>query len=144
MTCKHCRTTASFQSSITRKTYSILNTISCGSTKIIYLITCSLCKKQYVGQTEQTLPQRMNAHRHSIIHNTHTAVAKHFNLPDHDITNLQIIGIDSLPTADTYARMNKETYWIHTLRTLTPDGINVKEQLVFPITYRLSQGNSCL
>ena len=127
-----------FSSSSTHKSYHIRHNISCDSFKIIYLITCRRCKKQYVGQTEQTLRQRMNSHRHSISHNTDTPVARHFNLPHHDINDLQVIGIDSLPSVDTYSRLNKETFWIYTLNTLAPHGINIQEQMSFPIATKLS------
>ena len=54
--------------------------------------------------------------------------------PGHSINNLQITAIDHLPRADSIALLNKETYWIHTLKTMEPGGINTNEQTRFPIS----------
>ena len=80
----------------------------------------------------------MNGHRHSILNDRDTPVARHFNESHHSIHDLHIIAIDHLPNVDTFARLNKETFWIHKLQTYEPYGINVKEQLTFPITFKLS------
>ena len=77
----------------------------------------------------------MNSHRHTINNDRDTPIARHFNQPDHSLHHLHVIGIDALPKTDTHGRMNKETFWIHTLKTLEPLGINVAEQNTFPITY---------
>ena len=137
--CKTCGSsvaTSSFTSHHNNKHFFILHHITCSSTKLIYLITCTLCGKQYVGQTEQTLRQRMNGHRHCILNDRDTPVSRHFNLPDHSFIHLQVIGIDHVPGTDTHGRMNKETFWIHALGTLEPNGINVQEQHSFPISLR--------
>lgn len=138
-TCNHSSTSTNFTSEFNGKRFDILQSISCFSYNLIYLITCLKCKKQYVGQTEQTLRQRMNSHRHTIINNKDTPVARHFNLPGHHINHLHVIGIDAFPTDNRYLRLNKETFWIHTLQTLEPKGINVLEQNSYPISHRLTQ-----
>ena len=135
-TCQHTTKTNSFMSHANNKRFDLYHFLSCYSFNLIYLITCLKCNKQYVGQTEQTLRQRMNGHRHSIIHKIDTPVARHFNLAGHSIDHLHIIGIDLLPSADLYTRLNKETFWIYTLKTLEPHGINVQEQTSFPIAHR--------
>ena len=137
-TCQHTSPSDTFTSSVTKKSYHIRQHLSCTSSKLVYLITCRKCNKQYVGQTEQSLRQRMNSHRFSINHNTDTPVAKHFNQPDHSLNDLHIVAIDHLPSADTHSRLNKETFWIYTLQSLDPHGINIQEQLSFPIATRLS------
>ena len=55
MTCTLFTSSTTFTSTITRKTYNTLHNLSCHSYNVIYLITCSLCLKQYVGLTSQTL-----------------------------------------------------------------------------------------
>ncbi|GFO49652.1 hypothetical protein PoB_007615700 [Plakobranchus ocellatus] len=67
-----------------------------------------------------------------------TPVAKHFNLIDHNIQHLNIIAIDHLPHSDTISRLNKETFWIQTLKTTEPQGLNMDEQSSFPIHLRQS------
>ena len=135
--CKTCFNTAetvSFQSSTDGQTYRINQSLSCYSHNVIYLITCNQCNKQYVGQTSQTLRQRFTNHRFDIRNDRDTPVARHFNLPQHSLDDVNIIAINCLPTADNISILNKETHWIHTLKTSEPQGINVKEQSSFPIS----------
>ena len=58
----------SFVSSSTHRTYDTIlppntTTLNCSSTNCIYLITCTKCKLQYVGETVQTLRNRFSTHR---------------------------------------------------------------------------------
>ena len=122
-----------FTFTITCKTYNILHNLSCHSHNVIYLITCSLCSKQYVGLTSSTL-RYVNIHRFNINNDGGDTVAKHFNLPGHIINHAKITPIDQLLTADIIGLLNKETFWIHTLQTLQPHGININDQATFPIT----------
>ncbi|KAK3756747.1 hypothetical protein RRG08_018469 [Elysia crispata] len=134
MTCTSITSSTTFTSTITRKSYNILHNLSCHSHNVIYLITCNLCNKQYVGLTSQTLRKRFNTHRFNINNDRGDAVAKHFNLPGHTISHAKITPIDQLLTADMIGLQNKETFWIHTLQTLEPQGININDQATFPIT----------
>ena len=133
-TCPQSSNTTTFTSTVTDKTYNIRHSLSCTSNNIIYLITCTLCRKQYVGQTSTPLRIRVNSHRNTIKHNNDTPVAKHFNLPNHSLKNVHIIAIDHVKDDDRHTRENKETFWIHTLKTATPTGINQHRQDYFPIS----------
>jgi len=70
-----------FRSNVTHKTYNVIfaneHVIDCGSENIIYLITCTRCGIQYVGETVNALRFRMNAHRQSIKDKKDTLVATH-------------------------------------------------------------------
>ena len=135
MTCTSIISSTTFTSTFTRKSYSILHSLSYIAFYIvIYLITCNLCSKQYVGLTSQTLRKRFNTHSFNIYNDRGDAVAKHFNLPGHTISHAKITPIDRLLTADMLGLQNKETFWIHTLQTLEPQGININDQATFPIT----------
>ena len=108
-----------------RNTYSIRHSFSCSSTNIIYLITCTKCRKQYIGCTRTQLNTRINHHRTSINCKKSTYIHKHFNLPDHSITNLTIQPIDTpTNTHNTQKLYDLERYWIATLHTLNPYGLN--------------------
>ena len=100
-------------STIIRDTYTILHYLSCHSHNVIYLFTCSLCSKQYVGPTLQTLRKRFNTHRFNIYDDRGDAVAKHFKLSGHNINHAKITPIDQLLTADMIGLINKETFWVH-------------------------------
>ena len=116
MKCTLITSSTTFTSKITRKSYSILHNLSCHSHNVIYLITCNLCSKQYVGLTSKTLCKWFNTHRFNINNDRGDAVAKHFNFPGHTISHSKITPIDQLLTADMIGLQNKETFWIHTLQ----------------------------
>ena len=71
-----------FTSSITNKKYVVINHSSkplcCHSDNIIYLITCTKCGVQYVGETKNKLHIRMNSHRVSLRAKAHTLLYEHF------------------------------------------------------------------
>ena len=39
---------------------------NCSTRKVIYLISCKKCNKQYVGQTSQQVSKRMNSHKFDV------------------------------------------------------------------------------
>ena len=69
----------------------ISGNFSCNSSNIIYAISCNLFPKGiYIGETSNSIRQRMNGHRSDIKHNRNKPVAKHFNKPDHALDNLKL------------------------------------------------------
>ena len=66
-TCPKFNTSLKFQSTVSGKTYNVVNhsneNINCHSQILIYLLTCEGCHLQYVGETTQPLNKRMNLHR---------------------------------------------------------------------------------
>jgi hypothetical protein len=120
-TCEHLITTNHFTSTTTRKSYRIRQSYSCNSENIIYLITCSKCKKQYVGSTKNPLKVRINHHRSSIFRKEKRYISVHFNFPDHNIRNLKVQVIDSTTSNEL---LKLEKYWIDTLKTRIPNGQN--------------------
>ena len=83
-------------------------------------------KKQYVGLTTQ-LNVRINHHGSNIFNRVKTYISNHFNFVDHNVSNLSVQIIDTPQEGpNTYQRLqNLEAYWIHTLRTMQPLGLNV-------------------
>ena len=142
VTCKtHLVETTTFQSVRSKQTFSIRDAVGCKSTNLIYLIDCDKCKNtQYVGETGQTLQKRLHGHRSNIKNSntqtratadnnrtfkTETLVARHFQTPNHDITDLKITVIELLKKNDIKLRKSRERFWRHKLRTNYPDGLNV-------------------
>uniref|UniRef100_A0A8C8SIF0 Tyrosine-protein kinase receptor n=1 Tax=Pelusios castaneus TaxID=367368 RepID=A0A8C8SIF0_9SAUR len=73
-------------------TYSIKGSFTCSCTNVIYATMCRKCPSAlYIGQTGQSLRQRINGHK-SDIRNCNTAkpVGEHFNLPAHSLDDLLI------------------------------------------------------
>ena len=98
VTCAHLNCKPNFTSTKTGISYPLRHNFTCTSRNIIYLITCTRCKKQYVGLTMQQLNVRINHHRTNIFNHTQTYISNHFNFPDHSISHLSIQIIDT-PTS---------------------------------------------
>ena len=104
---------------------------TCISANVIYCITCTLCKKIYIGETGRRLADRFREHLRDVEKNDTDAskpVARHFNLPNHSHHNMTICGL-SLHHGNTESRKNLEQKFIFQLGTLYPHGIN--ERLSF-------------
>ena len=138
-TCRHprcatCRThlncSSTFKSNypLNKTTYAIRHQFSCQSKNIVYLISCTKCKKQYVGSTTLQLNTRINHHRSCVFNKKSTYIHKHFDLPNHNVTHLQVQPIDtSSPLNSSLQDLRKvEEFWIATLRTKNPYGLNSK------------------
>ena len=109
----------------------ITDHFTCISANVIYCITCTLCKKIYIGETGRRLADRFREHLRDVEKNdTHASkpVARHFNLPNHSHHNMTICGL-SLHHGNTESRKNLEQKFIFQLGTLYPHGIN--ERLSF-------------
>ena len=87
--------------SMRQKTCSSLNSsfsvkvnkpVSCRTENVIYLISCTKCSEQYVGQTGREFKKRMKEHL-GYINNFKFSepTGKHFNLPNHDISMFKCI-----------------------------------------------------
>ena len=83
---------------------------------------------QYVGETENPLHVRMNGHRYDYHQRLpDKPVAKHFyNTSSHTFEDASGIVIKQLHSAGSVRWKYRESYWIHILRTLTPDSLNLE------------------
>ena len=109
----------------------ITDHFTCISANVIYCITCTLCKKIYIGETGRRLADRFREHLRDVEKNDTDAskpVGRHFNLPNHSHHNMTICGL-SLHHGNTESRKNLEQKFIFQLGTLYPHGIN--ERLSF-------------
>ena len=80
--CRYCPKLNKSGPFICKTTNQSLNSkvnINCQSTNCIYLMTCSHCGIQYVGQTKNKILTRFSSPHFDISHNSDTTVARHFN-----------------------------------------------------------------
>ena len=77
--CPRLNRSGSFLCNTTNQTLQSKTNINCQTMNCIYLITCSSCGIQYLGQTKNKLLTRFNSHFYDISHNSDTTVARHFN-----------------------------------------------------------------
>eukprot|EP00079_Xenopus_tropicalis_P032370 XP_017946141.1 PREDICTED: uncharacterized protein LOC108645441 [Xenopus tropicalis] len=131
ITCNYIHKTNCFISSTTLKKYQIKHFINCNTRNVIYLLTCTKCKMQYVGQTGRKLKDRIREHVLNITNiNSHTTVAKHFQeCSNRSLSFLQVTGIDRVipnPRGGNISSIliRKETKWIFFLKTRQPYGLN--------------------
>ena len=93
------------------------------ATNVIYCITCTLCKKIYIGETRRRLVDRFREHLRDVEKNMTDAskpVAHHFNLPNHSHHNMTICGYSyTTGTQNTAKISNKNSFlnWVHSLHT---------------------------
>ena len=104
--------------------------VNCHTTNVVYGIKCRKCNKiVYVGETERTVAERIKEHLADVRHGREKAVSFHFNSADHEIDDLNLIIIEKCREISRFYRKTREVYWIETLNTVTPSGLNKKTQL---------------
>ena len=102
----------------------------CTTINLVYLITCTNCAKQYVGETKREFKFRMAEHIRDTRVKRETAVSIHFNEPGHSFENMIFQIIQILPTHPEDDRSTTkhpicERYWIYQLHPVKPLGLNV-------------------
>lgn len=131
-TCDSVRSCDSIQSSTTKQNFQITGDLNCSSSNIIYLIECNFCKKQYIGETKRSLRCRFNNHRFDIQNQRPSTISSHFNQGCCDLDDCRIIPIFKCPKLateelTTKARQEIEQYFIRTLKTYLPYGLNIAQ-----------------
>ena len=89
----------------------------------IYLVTCQKCKKQYVGQTGRSARTRCLEHLRYLKNKTE-ATGIHFNEKGHQHKDFEFHIIEKVIPNTPHMRLQRENYWIQTLNTKTPRGLN--------------------
>jgi hypothetical protein len=136
-TCRYCPKldkSGSIKSTVTGREYRTMTNISCRSSNLIYCITCSICLKQYVGQTSLQLKKRFVHHFYSVDKSDQMKpVGKHFSSLGHNgiedmiIHVLEFIKMPPKSGAASLVRNRVEKHWIHLLRTPSPKGLNIDD-----------------
>ncbi len=103
---------------------------TCNTRNVIYLITCSLCKKQYVGESYRTFKERMIEHERYVKKRKYEeATGLHYNCGGHKLGHMNYEVIYCLwkkPIRDDPVRINTEIRWMEQLKTFKPKGLNQK------------------
>ena len=100
---------------------------------MMYLLTCRVCKKQYVGQTTDKFGIRWNNYKAckkkalSNISHTQRYFHSHFLQESHNglITDCDIVIIDKTDPAKPTVR---ENYCVNRLKTMYPSGLNTDSE----------------
>ena len=128
------------KSTVTNRKHSVVHKgqqLSCDTESVIYLVTCSKCGIQYVGQTKNQLNKRWHTYwsdseRWKLDSNCKVAsplLVSHFwgegGCSPENITLQPIEVVDKIEGKDGVKLLRaKETHWMKTLRTYFPFGLN--------------------
>ena len=114
------------QNQATKILFKVHQSFSPHTANCVYLLFCSECGLQYVGQTKNSILIRMNQHRYNIKNQKeiHTPLVNHFIL--HGEQSVRVSGIQSNSSWTDAERQKKERTWIHLLDTKQPKGLNLK------------------
>ena len=133
--CRYCPTlnkTGQLTCNVTGQEFNCMKNISCRSSNLIYAITCTRCRKQYVGQTLLRIKDRFLKYFYDVENGDKTkAVGLHFSLPDHngckdiEISVLEFIKKPPRSPEAAIIRDRVEKRWIHLLRCPAPQGLNI-------------------
>ena len=101
---------------------------------MVYLLSCKICGKQYVGQTCDKFRYRWNnyvsCHRKAAEGGSppQLSLHKHFLRPDHNGL-LQDVEISFIDKNDPSDPLKREKFWIDTVETFSPKGLNEGENV---------------
>ena len=128
--CTRCRTCPFISHTVKisgpNRSIKVTDHFTCISTNVIYCMTCTLCKKIYIGETGRRLVDRFCEHLRDAQQNNTDAskpAARHFNVPNHSHHNMTIYGL-SLHHGNTESGKNLEQKFIFQLGILSPYGIH--------------------
>ena len=115
-TARQTNTLLGGQKQTTGRTYNTHGKANCSTRHVVYLIHCRKCKKQYVGQTAQSLRMRIARHLKAI-RNTHVpgTLHEHFR-PDRPCRGTNNVAVQMLKKL--------EILWIKRLKCEHPQGLN--------------------
>ena len=119
------RTTQMVTNRHSKRVFGIKQRMQANTKNCIYLITCTKCGLQYVGETQNTIATRLNQHRYNINNGkkTHLVIVQHFMT--HGINSLKVTGLEHNPNWTTGQRQHNERQWIKRLDTIFPKGLNM-------------------
>ncbi len=110
-----------------------MQNVSCQSNNLIYALCCNICGIQYVGQTQNCIMDRLNAHLSTFRRKSDTTVARHmathgiFNDLPITISILQVINAKSTADYAKELRNKWENMWMARLNSYIPHGLNVQD-----------------
>jgi len=93
-----------------KRSIKITDHFTCTSANVIYCITCTLCKKLYIGETGRQLGDRFREHLCDVEKDDKDASkpnARHFNFPYHSMQHMAVCGV-SLHQGNTESRKTLE------------------------------------
>ena len=132
--CKYITETDTFTSSVTGETSKINHRLDCNDKGLVYLLTYNIYKKQYTGETTDNFRGRWNNYKYkskSFIRGEKCMlehIYKHFESEGHT-EFLDDVSITLIHKTDSSNPIKSENYWMRTLKTIAPYGLNVEDSV---------------
>lgn len=120
--CAHMTTTRSVTSSASKYCLKINSDLCCDSENVIYMLECSLCNLQYIGQTALSFRLRFNNHRAHVTSLPHLPLSKHVNVTGHSFDHIKATILQS-GFRTHHDREVRESFLIYKFNTLV-SGLN--------------------
>ena len=84
------------------------SSVDCSTRNVIYLLGCSKCPMQYIGETERMLKDRFSEHKgYFNTKNQSKTTGIHFNQKGHSVSNMQISKIEKVYNQDNQFRKQR-------------------------------------
>ncbi|CAN7997262.1 unnamed protein product, partial [Ixodes hexagonus] len=122
LVCKHMTTTKTAHSTGSQFSYSINGNFDCDSSNVVYLLQCTACDKQYIGQTATPFRIRFNNHKAHVASLPSLPLSRHMTIPGHSNEGLSVTILQS-GFRSHYEREIRESYLILKFNTVST-GIN--------------------
>ena len=125
--CPRLKEGRDFCSSYTSLSYKMRHHLTCKSRYVVYLVTCMLCDKHFVGKTTQHMHSRHTGHR-SEVENQSSELGVHFSQCGLEYFSIQMI--DCVKQGEDEALAILEGYWQNMLATfqVNNDNLNVRNE----------------
>ena len=102
------------KSQVTGDLFNINFSSDCETKNLIYCIVCTKCKQNYIGETKRSLKARFGDQLGYVRNkNLKEPTGKHFNLPGHNITMMQISVLEKVWSSSDALRKERETMYIN-------------------------------
>jgi len=96
---------------------------------LLYILMCTKCLKQYLGETSKTAEERCVGHLNTILQqchvNTKTPVSQHFMFGGHSHSDKKYIPFEKIFSRDPFVRKTRERFLINQ-HDLVENGLNLQ------------------
>ena len=122
--CSYINTDKEIKSNVTKEVVKYKSDFSCTTVGVIYLITCTKCNIQYIGQTTRRFNTGIKEHITAIKKCEDTVIGTHFNTVWHSLDNFSAQVIEKVCPTEMHTLLEREKIWILRFNTILPLGHN--------------------
>lgn len=103
----------------------IWHSVGLDTANVVYGIRCNQCRQIYIGETKNTLGERLKQHLYHMAKRDKTTVLyTHFQ--EHTVDKVTTFGLETNTNWSRVQRQRAERRWIKTINTIDPMGLNEK------------------